>query len=107
MNQPENSGWESLSALSKSLGHGIQNARIEAQRATEQLDQLIYSKGLVDESLNLLSAPHPPGVQTAAQITIFPSGSLLFPVSEQFSALPAGAPRSNVSNQIYSSHRPV
>jgi hypothetical protein len=103
MTQPENSGWELLSALSKSLDHGIQNARIEARRATEQLEQLIYSKGLVDESLNLLGTANSPGVQTAAEITLFPSGSLLFPIAEQFSALPAGAPRSNASSQIYSS----
>lgn len=77
MSDTEQFAWESLSALSKSLEHGIQNARSEARRATEQLDQLTYSKGLVDESLNLLIAPHSTGVQTAALTTILPSGSLL------------------------------
>lgn len=101
MSESENPNLEALASLSKSLGQGIQSARTEAQRAAVQLDQLTYSKTLVDESLKLLSVPYAFALESAAQTTIFPSGSLLFPISEQFLSLPAGAPRSNVSTQIY------
>lgn len=102
MSEPESQSVDGLASLSRSLEQGIQSARTEVQRATTQVDQLLYSKALVDETMKLLRTAHVPAVQTAAQTTIFPSGSLVFPISEQFLALTAGAPRSNVSTQIYS-----
>jgi hypothetical protein len=99
---PVSRNLDGLASLSRTLEQGIQSARTEAQRASTQVDQLLYSKALVDESLRLLSTTQVPAVQTAAQTTIFPSGSLIFPTIEQFIALDAGGPRSNVSTQIYS-----
>src|SRR4051812_17746941 len=102
MNPMGDPSFEMLKALSTSLGKNISVAEQEAKRSREQVDALLYSKGLVDESLQTISGSGA-AFQPHAQITIYPTGSLVLPISEQFNRTAPGPDRSLICDQIQTS----
>lgn len=91
-----------LKSLSSHLAAGVNSAELEAKRSKEQLDALLYSKGLVDESLKIFGYSSGSLYRSAAQSTIFPTGSMAIPMCEQFRVSPPGSGRSFYSDQIQS-----
>ena len=102
MDSIPNPNLEMLKTLSSHLASGVNSAELEAKRSKEQLDALLYSKGLVDESLKIFSYSSGSLYQSAAQSTIFPTASMAIPMCEQFKASPPGSGRSFYSDQIQS-----
>lgn len=96
---------ETLKSLSRTLGSNISTAEIEAKRSKEQLDTLLFSKGLVDESLRAITGSSGSLYQTTAEATIFPTGSMLLPICQQFNATPPGTGRSFICDQIQTTIR--
>ena len=92
-----------LHSLSGVLASNISQAELEARRSKEQLAALLFSKNLVDESLRALTSSYSAPYQSAAQFTIYPTGSMLLPMCEQFNVTPAGSGRSLISSQIQTS----
>ncbi|MBN8707834.1 MAG: hypothetical protein BGO12_13445 [Verrucomicrobia bacterium 61-8] len=98
MSEPNPSILHSLSGV---LASNINQAELEAKRSKEQLEALLFSKNLVDESLRALIGGGP--YEAAAQFTIYPTGSMLLPMCELFNAAPAGVARNLISSQIQTS----
>ena len=102
MDQNSDPNLEMLKSLSSHLASGVNSAALEVKRSKEQLEALLYSKGLVDESLKLFSSSSSSLYQSAAQSTIFTTSSMAIPICEQFKASPPGSGRSFYSDQIQS-----
>ncbi len=102
MNQAPDNNLEMLKSLSNSLASGVSNAGLEAKRANEQFEALRYSKGLVDETLKILGDGKGSIYCETAQFTIFPTGSMVIPMCEQYEASALGSDKSFYANQIQS-----
>src|SRR5690349_4241518 len=92
---------QALRTLSKTLSTNIVTAELEARRSKEQLDSLLFSKELVDESIKTLISGS--GISTchvAAQHTLYPSGNMALPFCEEFNHTPDGSSRSLLASQI-------
>jgi hypothetical protein len=90
-----------LHSLSKNLSLSINLAEHEVRRSQGQLDSLIFSKGLVDESLNFLTSGTMPAINLP--VALSSSGGIALPMCEQFNLSPPGSGRSVISDQIQNS----
>lgn len=95
------SNFEILKTLSISLGQNIRVAEYEVKQSKEQLDALLYSKGLVDDSISKIGGTG--SYLQPAQMTIGPTGSMVLPISQQFNQTAPGSGRSFICDQIQTS----
>lgn len=101
MSQSPDPNLEILKSLSVNLKSSITVAEHEAKRSQEQLDSLIFSKGLVDESVNILATGQ--ALTVNFPVALNSSSSIALPLCERYNATPPGAERSFLCDQIQTS----
>ena len=101
MNPDHDANLEALSALSLSLNSSITVASHEAKRSVEQLDSLLFSKGLVDQSIKILGSGE--SIKLNFPVALANSSSFTLPMCDQFNGTPPGSGRSFISEQIQTS----
>ena len=101
MSQSSDPNLEILKLLSVNLKSSINVAEHEARRSNEQLDALLFTKGLVDESVKILTSGTMPVIPFP--VALSSSSSIALPMCGRFNATPPGSGRSLICDQIQSS----